>query len=348
MEKKLSDWINQYLGKEIWSLLPNLIDEKNISITDNYNEYEKRYTEYCLKICDAILKLKPNDSIIVGWKKEYNLQLIELHKNYPIPFIEYNEIVAKVNDAFFRVESFMNGTIKEYKYFGFNDAFTILFNETQKPENFTYNNCKLIGEYWKIAQQISIDLDKGDFENADFVFNDDNEEKVTEFYKDCSEITNLYDDRIEDFIAFSTPDEITESERKFSITDLIKNKPLPPEKIEEQSIKEVLTKVKSINKIDTENIIESGFIKAFISEYYEDKIHSHYPDKDRLLYVMCNSETEKDKITAKKIKQTSLKIKKLGNEDLSFAYVLSCKVESLSNFIEPNERFDFWLNKFIN
>jgi hypothetical protein len=100
--------------------------------------------------------------------------------------------------------------------------------------------------------------------------------------------------------------------------------------------------------MDTKNIIEIGFIKAFISEYYEYKIHSYYPDKDRLLYVMCNSEQEKYKITAKKIKQTRLKIKNLGNEELSFAYVLSCKPESLYNFIEPSERYDFWLNKFIN
>ncbi len=100
--------------------------------------------------------------------------------------------------------------------------------------------------------------------------------------------------------------------------------------------------------MDTKNIIESGFIKAFISEYFEYKTHSYYPDKDRLLYVMCNSEQEKDKITAKIIKQTRLKIKNLGNEELSFAYVLSCKPESLYNFIEPSERYNFWINKFIS
>lgn len=99
--------------------------------------------------------------------------------------------------------------------------------------------------------------------------------------------------------------------------------------------------------MDTNNIIESGFIKAFISEYYENKIHSHYPDKDRLLYVLCNSDEEKEKITVKKIKQAKLKIKKLGNKELSFAYVLSCKDNAGANYIEPNERFDFWLNKFI-
>jgi hypothetical protein len=98
-----------------------------------------------------------------------------------------------------------------------------------------------------------------------------------------------------------------------------------------------------IYKMDTKNIIESGFIKAFISEYYEYKIHSYYPDKDRLLYVMCNSEQEKDKITAKKIKQTRSKIKNLGNEELSFAYVLSCKPESLHSLIMKIISFRFSL-----
>lgn len=33
---------------------------------------------------------------------------------------------------------------------------------------------------------------------------------------------------------------------------------------------------------------------------------------------------------------------------MSFAYLLSCKPESISghNYIEPNKRFDFWLNRF--
>ena len=98
----------------------------------------------------------------------------------------------------------------------------------------------------------------------------------------------------------------------------------------------------------TKEIIESGFVKAFIAEYFEDKIHSFYPDKDRLLYVLCSTDIEKQQVTAKQIEVVKSEIQKLGNEDLSFAYLLSCKPKSISGhkYIEPDKRFDFWLNRF--
>lgn len=98
----------------------------------------------------------------------------------------------------------------------------------------------------------------------------------------------------------------------------------------------------------TKEIIESGFVKAFIAEYFEDKIHSFYPDKDKLLYVLCSTDLEKQQVAAKQIEVIKSEIQKLGNEDLSFAYLLSCKPKSISghNYIEPDKRFDFWLNRF--
>ena len=50
------------------------------------------------------------------------------------------------------------------------------------------------------------------------------------FCKDCEEIEYLNWERIDEFTAFSTPDEIAESERKFSITDLLKAQGLPPQR----------------------------------------------------------------------------------------------------------------------
>ena len=100
--------------------------------------------------------------------------------------------------------------------------------------------------------------------------------------------------------------------------------------------------------METKDIIESGFVKAFIAEYFEYKIYSFYPDKDRLLYVLCSTDLEKQQVTTKQIDVIKSEIQKLGNEELSFAYLLSCKPESISghNYIEPNKRFDFWLNRF--
>lgn len=100
--------------------------------------------------------------------------------------------------------------------------------------------------------------------------------------------------------------------------------------------------------METKEIIESGFVKAFIAEYFEYKIYSVYSDKDRLLYVLCSTDLEKQQVTAKQIEEIKNEIQKLGNEELSFAYLLSCKPESISghNYIEPSKRFDFWLNRF--
>jgi hypothetical protein len=100
--------------------------------------------------------------------------------------------------------------------------------------------------------------------------------------------------------------------------------------------------------METKEIIESGFTKAFIEAYFEYKIHSFYPTKDRLLYVLCNTDSEKQQITTKQIEIIKSEIQKLGNEELSFGYLLSCKPKSISahHYIEPEERFEFWLNSF--
>lgn len=144
--------------------------------------------------------------------------------------MKFQEIITEINNAFFRLESFMNGSISNYQYFGFNEAFTSLFSEAKKPENFTYNNCKLIGKYWDLIEQIRVDYDRSDFKYTEAYENEN-------FCKDCDEIMYVNWDRIEEFMVFSTPDEIAEAERKFSITDILKAPTLPPQPITKQNNK---------------------------------------------------------------------------------------------------------------
>ncbi len=141
--------------------------------------------------------------------------------------MKFQEIITEINNAFFRLESFMNGSISNYQYFGFNEAFTSLFSEAKKPENFTYNNCKLIGKYWDLTEQIRVDYDRSDFKYTEAYENEN-------FCKDCDEIMYVNWDRIDEFMVFSTPDEIAEAERKFSITDILKAPTLPPQPIVKQ------------------------------------------------------------------------------------------------------------------
>ena len=98
--------------------------------------------------------------------------------------------------------------------------------------------------------------------------------------------------------------------------------------------------------IGTKEIFESGFVRAFIEEYYEEKIHSYYPDKTRLLYVMCSTVEEKHEVTKKQIEIIKNEIHKLGREELSFGYLLSGKTQSERNYKESEENHDFWLSRF--
>jgi hypothetical protein len=125
-----------------------------------------------------------------------------------------NEVIAEINNAFFRLERFMEGNIDYYDYFGFNDAFTQLFNEVKKPKNYTIENCELIDKYWFLIQQVSFDFDKSEFVNLDAYENE-------AFCKDCNEMDKLMN-RVEEFIYFGGEEE----EPKVSINDIIKNKPL--------------------------------------------------------------------------------------------------------------------------
>ena len=124
--------------------------------------------------------------------------------------LNLDKIINDINNAFFRLERFMEGT-GEYEYFGFNNAFTLLFNEVKKPINFTIANCELIDQYWYLIQQVSFDSDKCNYDNEEASNNEG-------FCQDCNEM-NVLMDRVEEFIYFGG----TEEEPKISIKDIIKN-----------------------------------------------------------------------------------------------------------------------------
>lgn len=175
--------------------------------------------------------------------------------------INYNfqEIVTNINNAFFRLESFMNGTVKNYDYFGFNEAFTKLFNEGTKPENFTYDNCKLISEYWSLTEQIRVDYDQSNFENSEAYENE-------MFCKDCNEIMYLNYDRLYEFNAFYKA--VEPEEKKFSITDILKTTPLPPQQAEKP--KPELNKIwLSEPKISIDDLLTLGIEKGIWNDEYQ-------------------------------------------------------------------------------
>jgi hypothetical protein len=142
--------------------------------------------------------------------------------------LNYDKVVQKLNDAFFKLEAFMNGTISDYKYFDFNTAFTELFYFTRLEENYTYDNCKRIGQYWELTAQISVDFDKSDFKNSKAYNN-------KAFCSVCNKIISIHWDRMEEFSSFQTPDEVEEQTKKKTISDLIKPTTKSPEVVKVES-----------------------------------------------------------------------------------------------------------------
>ncbi len=127
-----------------------------------------------------------------------------------------NEVIDQINKAFYKLESYMNSKIDNYQYFGFDLAFTKLFTKGKMSENFTYENCKLISQYWHLLERLRYDLDQGNYEAENILENEG-------FEKDAGEIEHLAWDRCEEFSQFQTSDEIAkeEAELSFSITDII-------------------------------------------------------------------------------------------------------------------------------
>jgi hypothetical protein len=143
--------------------------------------------------------------------------------------LNYQKVVQKLNDAFFKLEAFMNGTISDYKYFDFNTAFTELFYFTRLEENYTYDNCKRIGQYWELTAQISVDFDKSDFKNSKAYNN-------KAFCSVCNKIISIHWDRMEEFSSFQTPDEVEEQTKKKTISNLMKPTTKSPEVVKVKSI----------------------------------------------------------------------------------------------------------------
>jgi hypothetical protein len=77
--------------------------------------------------------------------------------------------------------------------------------------------------------------------------------------------------------------------------------------------------------MEKEEIFKSGFIEAFIEGYFEHYTYNHYPSKDRLLYILCSSEEEKEEVTIEQISRAKIKISELGFDKLSFSYLKSGK-----------------------
>lgn len=175
--------------------------------------------------------------------------------------LNYERVVDKINNAFFKLEAFMSGTINIYKHFDFNTAFTELFYFTSKEENYTYENCKRVGLYWGLTEQIRVDYDKSTFDNQKAY-------KNKAFCNDCNVITTIAWDRLKEFNSFATPDEIKEQTKKKSISDVLKSS---------QSNKTIDVAVETI-KIENKKELTNPYPRIF-KDYYSYSVFKKLYDE---------------------------------------------------------------------
>lgn len=302
-----------------------IIDEiKELEDRENSLEYkaimEEEYNSFNRKLTDKEIELVRNDcndlnDVFVRGLDIYetyfssgtiNAENLEYLKTNPFTgLLSNNYFIANVFGSF--DDDVTIGTILE-----------LCFSDTIKRiENldFTFNSTPDLNKEPKLKELIKTIL-KNNF-NAVLLKNN-----LLQLAKEIRELINL----VNDF----TANETHPSDLNLEILD--ENQELNNEKQKNE-----------INILSTEQIFKSGFVRAFIEEYYEEKIHSYYPDKDRLLYIMCSSHLEKHEVTKKQIETIKSEIHKLGREELSFAYLQSSKPECGPNFIETNQRIEFWL-----
>ncbi len=219
MDTKLHDYVSKK-AKVLFANLPLDIEDETLTIRDSYHRQQRKYIKYQINVCEEILKLNPEDAKVKKWKNEYKSKLQLIDKSFPLPTTDFTKLTISINNAFFRVESFINGTLKQYDYFGFFDAFMVLFEEGKKPKNWLIENCKLIDHYWILIQQIDHDVYNSGYA-VDGVL------ELPQFEADIQELMALSSNFLDEFLEFTTQDERDTYNRRVSILDDWK-----PERIE--------------------------------------------------------------------------------------------------------------------
>ena len=97
----------------------------------------------------------------------------------------------------------------------------------------------------------------------------------------------------------------------------------------------------------TNEIFESGFVNAFILEYYEIKKYE-LADKERLIFALCSTEIERIEVTKELIKKLKSEIQSLGFEELSFSYLMSGKNHHPEFIEDYNQRKEKYIQLSVN
>jgi hypothetical protein len=98
----------------------------------------------------------------------------------------------------------------------------------------------------------------------------------------------------------------------------------------------------------TNQIIKSGFIKAFLTDYFNTEVYISQPERIRLIFSLYRLKAERENVVINEIEELKKEILKMKVRDLqvlAYEYIASCDEKS-KNFVTPFERNAHWLNEF--
>ena len=97
----------------------------------------------------------------------------------------------------------------------------------------------------------------------------------------------------------------------------------------------------SINRL----IAKTNFFQRFIREYLEYMISSKAPERDSLMFKLCDDDKEMSDAIGNEIAKLKVRILNAGHKELSYGFLLSIDKES-HEYIEESERDKFWTKRF--
>jgi len=96
----------------------------------------------------------------------------------------YNDLIIEINNAFYKLERFMDGKTNQYKYYGFKDKILKVLSEGVQEANTSPDNSKLLMDYWYYMYQIYAEYCTSRIKNETAIQN-------AEFISDINEIDSL-------------------------------------------------------------------------------------------------------------------------------------------------------------
>lgn len=342
IDNDLNQWLTANENKFGDFELPTNLEEKADWVTDTYKSFEKRYFQYQISVCNEILNFAPNEVVIINLKKKFEDILVQLQKHYPIPSAKIEEVVSDINNAFFRLENFMKGTVPVYQSFLFNDAFTKFFNELYKIENINPENFSLRDGYYYLLTQIDYAYDKSEFKNQEAYKNED-------FNRDCNEISDIHNSRAAEFGLSTHVDDY-----KFelpSIVDIVTDAKSQEQKaVVENSKQDVATPIKTI-ELTLSNLFTIGLTPDIIRNNFDDWMLQNRDikiDFDNNLIYLGIDKVRKDLETSmsllrKNLQQEGMSEDEIINHIAATKSRLGEKLNKTMDCFEEDQKLEFLL-----